>query len=523
MKGRSTRGGAAPGGVTRRGLLKTGGAGAGAALAARALPFAPAAAAQEAPDVPNALVVVVSNMRWDHVGHYGSSRALDTPNLDELAGDSIWFKNAMPESMPGIPSQRAIITGMRSFPFRDWRPTEGYAAYPGWGPVHSIHPLVTEVMRAGGIDATYVTDNPFLDGPRFEDFRRPQGARDPGDPFMVGDNPSAADIERDMIDALDRDQAAAERTIDTGIGLLGSLSRGGPFFLGLDGLDPQDAVEVPATYIDRGDPDPVRQGEKPYGPIHPIDLQDSTIDRVRERYEEYVRGIDEIVGRLMQAADDEGLLDNTLVWFLSHNGIALGEHGIMGRAAPTSYREANFVPYFIRDYDGRRKNHKSFYFASTHDVAPTLLSMMDLVIPGKMDGEDLTALLDEEDPPRRHYFTSGIPAGALAGNNRFLLVIAGDNDQRALYDVDEDDDGHNKDEPWEEEDHDQIRDHPEATEKLLAALEAEAGGTLPDFTVNGALRPLPEQEDDDELDADEEDLPSDEDETPGNDPNRRDT
>jgi arylsulfatase A-like enzyme len=523
MKGGASAGGAGPRGFTRRGLLKTGGAGAGAALAAQALPFTPAAAAQGTPDVPNALVIVVSNMRWDHVGHYGSERALDTPNLDELAGDSMWFKNAMPESMPGIPSQRALITGMRSFPFRDWKPTDGYAAYPGWGPVHSIHPLVTEVMRAGGINANYVTDNPFLSGGRFEDFRRPDGAQEPGEPATRSERPSAAEIERDMIGELDRDQAAAERAIDTGIGLLGDLARNGPFYLGVDGLDPQDAVEVPAAYVDGSDPDPIRQGGDPYAPIFPVDLQDSTIDRVRERYEDYVRGIDDLVGRLMQAVDDEGLLDNTLVWFLSHNGIALGEHGMMGRAAPTSYREAHFVPYLIRDPDGRRKGDKSFYFASTHDVAPTLLSMMDLVIPGKMDGEDLTALLADEDPPQRHFFTSGMPTGMLAGNNRFLLVVAGDNDQRALYDVEGEDDGENSDEPWDEEDHDTIRDHPSANERLLNALFAEAGGTLPDFNEDGAIRPVPEQEDDDELDADEEDLPSDEDETPGNDPNRRDT
>ena len=42
------------------------------------------------------------------------------------------------------------------------------------------------------------------------------------------------------------------------------------------------------------------------------------------------------------------------------------------------------------------------WYASTHDVAPTLLSHMGLTIPGKMRGEDLTALfddVDEEDLP----------------------------------------------------------------------------------------------------------------------------
>jgi len=502
--------------ITRRGLLRAGGATAGAALAARGMALPPQAAAQER-DVPSAVVICMSDLRWDHVGHYGSSRALDTPNLDDLASSSMWFKNAMPESMPGVPSQRALITGMRSFPFRDWKRTEEYAAYPGWGPVHSIHPLATEVMRAGGVTTSYVTDNPFLGGARFEDFRRPEGARDPGPPVEPGANPGPADIERDMIDALDRNQSAAERAIDTGISELQRLRGSAPFFLGVDGLDPQDTVEVPATYVERSDPDPIRQGDPPYAPVYPVDLQQSTIDRVRERYEDYVRAIDGMVGRFMQRMDDLGLLDSTLVWFLGHNGIALGEHGIMGRAAPTSYREANFVPYFIRDPEGRRKGDKSFYYASTHDVAPTLLSLMDLVVPGKMDGEDLTALLEDEDPPRRDYFTSGIPTGMLAGNDRWLLVVSGDNDEKALYDADEDDDGQNSDEPWEEEDHDQIRDHPEASETLYAALLAAAGGTIPEFDENGAIRPSPER-DDDECDSDEIALPDDEAENPDAEP-----
>ena len=504
--------------ITRRGLLQTGGA-AGAAAAARGLTFAPAAAAQER-DIPSAVVVAVPDLRFDYVNVYGTSRAIDTPNLDDLAKDSIRFKNAMPESMPGVPAQRSLITGMRSFPFRDWKRTEGYAAYPGWGPVHSIHPLVTEVMRAGGVETAYVTDNPFLEGGRFEDFRRPNGASDPQEPVLPGDDPSAEDIERDLLDALERDERAAERTIDTGVELLGDLGGNGPFFLGLDGMDPQDTVEVPAAYVEASDREPIRPAGPPYAPIYPVDLEQGTVDRVRERYEDYVRSVDGMVGKLMSRMDDLGLLDNTIVWFLSHNGIALGEHGMLGRAAPTSYREAHFVPYFIRDPEGRRAGDESFYFASTHDVAPTLLSAMGLTIPGKMDGEDLTALLEDEDPPRRHFTTSGIPAGMLAANNRFLLVVAGDDDHRALYDSNEEDDG-DGDHPWEEEDHDQIREHTGASERLYAALLAEAGGAFPRFDETGAVRPHVERDRSDEVTEDDQDLPSDEDETPGNDPTSR--
>ena len=221
--------------------------------------------------------------------------------------------------------------------------------------------------------------------------------------------------------------------------------------------------------------------------------------------------------------DDAGLLDNTIVWFLSHNGIALGEHGMMGRAAPTSYREAHFVPYFLRDPDGRRAGDESFYFASTHDVAPTLLSAMDLIIPGKMDGEDLTALLEDEDPPKRHFFIvrhpgrdarrqqplaarrrrRRSPAGALrrrrGGRRRRRRPLGGGGP----------------------------RPDPRPPDRLRAAADASCwprrAARSPTSTRPARSGRCRRREDDDELDADEEDLPSDEDETPGNDPNRRDT
>ena len=93
------------------------------------------------------------------------------------------FKNAMPESMPGVPAQRSLITGMRSFPFRDWKRTEGFAAYPGWGPVHSIHPLVTEIMRAGWHRRHLRDRQPVPRGRRpLRGLQAPQRRQGPGGP-----------------------------------------------------------------------------------------------------------------------------------------------------------------------------------------------------------------------------------------------------------------------------------------------------------------------------------------------------
>ena len=61
----------------------------------------------------------------------------ETPNLDALADDSLRFERAVPEAMPAVISRRALLTGMRSYPFRDWQRRDGFAPVPGWNTIYS--------------------------------------------------------------------------------------------------------------------------------------------------------------------------------------------------------------------------------------------------------------------------------------------------------------------------------------------------------------------------------------------------
>src|SRR5918998_6875662 len=68
----------------------------------------------------NVIVVILDSLRRDHVGVYGNEW-IKTPNLDALAKESLRFDRSYPESLPTILARRAIHTGIRTFPFRDWR------------------------------------------------------------------------------------------------------------------------------------------------------------------------------------------------------------------------------------------------------------------------------------------------------------------------------------------------------------------------------------------------------------------
>ena len=86
--------------------------------------------------------------------------------------------------MPALSVRRSLVTGMRAFPFRDWRRLDGFPSVPGFNPVWDYQPLLMELTRAAGIETIYVTDNPLFQGERFQDVRPsaggPSAAAEPG-------------------------------------------------------------------------------------------------------------------------------------------------------------------------------------------------------------------------------------------------------------------------------------------------------------------------------------------------------
>jgi N-acetylglucosamine-6-sulfatase len=71
------------------------------------------------------------------------------------------------------------------------------------------------------------------------------------------------------------------------------------------------------------------------------------IDNERRRQEEQLISVDQAVGKLVQALQDKGILDNTYIIFSSDNGFFRGEHRIAtGKYLP--YDPASRVPLIIR-------------------------------------------------------------------------------------------------------------------------------------------------------------------------------
>ena len=239
-------------GLTRRTLLRRGGVGAAGAgvFGLAALPAGAAAQADEG-RARNAVLAVLPLVRADHVNAFEGDSPADTPNLDDLAGDSLRFDRVIPESMPGLPARRALITGMRSFPFRDWKRTEGLAPVPGFNPIWDWQPVVTETLRESGVTTSYVSDNPILEGERFPDVVRPADQGGAGLPRLADE--LTPGIESELLPAIRRQTRAAANTFRAGLRELDRLQGDSPFFLAIDPFDPIDAAVAPPVYAKPGE------------------------------------------------------------------------------------------------------------------------------------------------------------------------------------------------------------------------------------------------------------------------------
>jgi arylsulfatase A-like enzyme len=501
--------------LTRRGFFGSGAAGA-AALGMAACGddyFEPATRHDK--DAPNTLLLITDSTRYDYIRHFNPDSRAKTPNLDALARDSLSFSLAVPEAMPTGPARRAFLTGVRSFPFRNYVVTEGLPVGPGWIPIPDHHPIITEVMGEAGIETSYCTDNPFLIGPRFANFRRTvdwvkpsfsQGAyRFLNKPFkrpatrsmieryllpelsnsvevgrlrsMVGWNSIYRDNER---------QYPTARVVRSGISMVDDLKDRRPFFMGVDAFDPHEPFDAPRVYqLAAGSAKgietsegivPIQPFETPYSWVVHVDLDDESIERVRELYAAEITFVDEWIGRLMNKLADENLLDETVIYYMSDHGLTLGENGVMGKHGARAQWHIYHVPAMIRHPEGKLAGETHDYFASSHDVAPTLLSFMGVRAPGIMNGEDLSVIFDGREPPPRPHFTSCYDDHVLAGDRDWFMLADSEGRLKRLYDKNAD----------PQELHDVAAEHPELVDKYWKLLEDEAGGTLPQFQPSGA-------------------------------------
>jgi arylsulfatase A-like enzyme len=448
--------------LSRRRLLQAAGvAGAGAAL-----PFAAAACGDEGDGdgtVENVVLIVIDCLRPDFVGAYGARR-IQTPNLDKLISKGLRFNRAHPEAMVTVPARRSIYTGKRIFPYRDFKPVYDLGVSPGWEGIENLDETLMKPFKDAGFFTVQVTDNPhtgftetyrpfrkYFD--RFVSIEGRVGERNPPDtvsdaevkrwlPKALQENVRYVDgMKKNLANTgygADEEQSDAARVFTEAINQLDAVSSDDtPFAMVVDSFDPHEPWSPPKEYIDLyGDPryDGPEIGTVDYGPSDY--MSNAELRRAHVDYGAAVTMMDHWLGRFLDRFNDLGRDKDTAIVLLSDHGVLLGERGWVGKIPGELHPELAQVPFVIVHPDGRKAGQVSDYFASTHDVAPTLLSLAGVDRPRWMEGQDLSLLLDDEEPPGgRELHYGGMYNRFYVRTDEWLLL--GDNlgGNRQLYDL----------------------------------------------------------------------------------------
>ena len=478
--------------MSRRRFLQAGAAGAaGAALLSNS-----ACSLEESgsPEQLNVLLLIVDSLRPDHVGAYGSP--VSTPNVDELCGRGLRFERAFPEAMVTIPARRSIFTSRRIFPYRDFVPNEELGSSPGWLPIEEPERTFTSELRRSGYWTAQVSDNPHLGFTKaYEPFRKSfshwrsvvgqSGFYRPPEsipletvydwlPGPLRDERYVPGMRKYLANSgggIDEEETCAARVFKEARAQLEEARLRQPFCLTVDCFDPHEPWSPPPKYVDMyKDPDyeGPNIGVTKYGFAR--NFSPELIRHLKAIYAAEVTLTDTWLGHFMEGFYEMGLDRNTAIVMLSDHGYLLGERGYTGKVPSQLHPELAQVPFVIIHPDGRAAGTTSPYFASTHDVGPTLLSMVGLRAPGWMQGTDLSPTLDGGQPAERRDFHYG------GMYNRFFIrnddwVLIGDNrgQERTLCDLQAD----------PRELINVVQRRPQVSRELYRTVLEAAGGPLP--------------------------------------------
>jgi len=314
---------------------------------------------------PNVLLITVDTLRPDRLGAYGYARAR-TPNLDRLAAQGALFEYAVTDTPWTTPSMSSVMTG-------------NYATVHGFKStnVNRLDPAnqtLAEVLRSAGyataaivgsfpLDSVYQLDQGF---DRYDDdFTTPIWTM-PGHEFehIESEFFESPDDQRffTLSKALNDSRRTDAEVSDAALAWLADTPKQ-PFFLWVHYFGPH---------------------EKPDWRIAAERREDQRI----AAYDPDTAEMDRQVGRVLDAVDQRGLADDTLVVFHADHGESLGEQGLVGHGQLLNAATMR-VPLILR-YPARiASGVRDAGLALNVDIFPTVLDAAGVSLAADHPGTSL--------------------------------------------------------------------------------------------------------------------------------------
>ncbi|MDP2919884.1 MAG: sulfatase [Dehalococcoidia bacterium] len=406
----------------------------------------------------NLVFIIIDTLRKDHCGCYGNDW-IATPGLDALAKDSAVFDAAYPESLPTLPQRRAMHTGIRTYPFRNYHDHKGdFVKIYGWEPIPEEQTTVSEMLKNAGYHTGIVCDayhcfKPSMNYARgFDQFIWIRGQeadkyrailpekaiRDRILPWMKGTTVVNI-LQQHCANAADwkseRDHFGPKVFL-TATQWLEENTKNQPFFLLVDSFDPHEPWDAPEEYWRKYDPN--YSGKPITMPLYGRTdfLGKEELNNMRAQYAAEVTLVDKYLGKFLKKMKDLGLMDNTLVLLISDHGHQLGEHGVMGKVPPGLHPELIDLVMMIRHPTGLGAGKRVKEPVYNIDLVATGLKMLGIGPPQPIDGRDMTPLIKGTSGwKKRHLLTCGFQDYTWVRDDRYALITRNNGTNQTLYDL----------------------------------------------------------------------------------------
>lgn len=385
-----------------------------------------------AQDAPNVLFIAIDDLN-DWTTLFDESNPIRTPNLQRLAERGTFFRKAYCNSPACNPSRSSVLSGVRPATSgvyanrSDWRKalagvdilpahfrSNGYRAYAS-GKIFHHHGPQFHQYEAFDEFSVFPSSRPDTPMPAVGNLNRIKS-------WTAGDG-SKVPVSRNFdwgVYPPNADDHIDNRTVDWAIDRIESHGSGQPFFIATGIYRPHMPFYAPQEWYDAY---PMGSLEMPQ--IRADDLEDipqagramlhppgrkfmSTFEAEKLRdafiFEKAVRGYqaaasfaDYQVGRLLDALDQSGQADDTIIVLWSDHGFHVGEKNHWEKFV--LYEKATRIPFIIAA-PGYQAGQVSERPVSLIDLYPTLVELCGLPAPAHLEGQSLAPLLEK---PKRKW------------------------------------------------------------------------------------------------------------------------
>ncbi|NWF84761.1 MAG: arylsulfatase, partial [Bryobacteraceae bacterium] len=333
--------------------------------------------------------------------------AVRTPNLDRLAREGARFRHAYSATPTCTPARACLLTGMNP-----WNHGMlGYSRVAGRYPVEMprlLHAAGYFTMAAGklhyspqrnyhGYDLALLDESGRSESIDFRsDYRAWFYSQAPNL------NPDAPGVGWN--DYKGKAYVLPERlhptrwTADVAVNFIDSWQRQQPFFLKVSFARPHSPYDPPQRWMDAygsaNIPAPAVGAWASRNEARNTDRDDlwrgrlapGEIRTARQAYYGSVSFVDEQIGRILEALEKRGWLDNTLIVYTSDHGDMTGDHHLWRKSY--AYEPSARVPMLMRG-PGVPPGTVSGAPVELRDILPTFLDAAGAPIPRQIDGRSL--------------------------------------------------------------------------------------------------------------------------------------